>query len=128
MKIAPEIERGSIFIKDMKLSQLRLLKDGDLDWFLLIPRKENMIDWSDLTLEDQSILCSEITEVSNLLKAAVAPDKINVGSLGNMVPQLHIHIIARYKNDRAWPAAIWGTQSIKDFDQERVDYWKSKLI
>ena len=127
MKIAPEIERDSIFIKDLELSQLRLFKDGDLDWFLLIPRVEGAKDWSDLELKEQEVLCKEITEISNYLKAEVGPDKINVASLGNMVPQLHIHIIARYKSDRAWPAPIWGTESSSEFKLERLDFWISKL-
>jgi diadenosine tetraphosphate (Ap4A) HIT family hydrolase len=116
----------SEYLATFKLSELRLLKDGDLDWFLLIPLKENIIDWCDLKIDDQKTLCEEIDFVSRLLKSE-GVDKINVGSLGNMVPQLHIHIIGRMKSDRAWPNAIWGTKSINDFDSSRVDYWKSKV-
>lgn len=126
MKINERILQDSEFIKDLELSQLRLLKDGDLDWFLLIPRKEGMVDWSDLSIEDQKTLCEEITLVSEKLKE-VNPDKINVASLGNMVPQLHIHVIARYKTDRAWPGAIWGSESLKEFSPEKVNYWKVKF-
>jgi len=126
MKINERIEADSEFITRLKLSELRLIKDGDLDWFVLIPLREEMKDWSDLTMEDQFELCREVTLVSEKLKT-VSPDKINVASLGNMVPQLHIHVLARFKTDRAWPGAIWGSEAMSEFNSERVEYWKEQF-
>ena len=107
MLIDKRIENDSEYIQDLELSQLRLYKDGDLDWFLLIPRVEGVKDWHELDENLQMQLTREINYCCKLLEKYAKPDKINVGSLGNMVPQMHIHIIARYKNDRAWPNAIW---------------------
>lgn len=126
MQINERILADSEYITKLKLSEVRLIKDGDLDWFVLIPLKEGKKDWSDLEMEDQFELCREISLVSEKLEA-VSPDKINVASLGNMVPQLHIHVLARYKNDRAWPGAIWGTPSSKEFDSSRVEFWIRKF-
>jgi diadenosine tetraphosphate (Ap4A) HIT family hydrolase len=126
MQINERILADSEFITKLKLSEVRLIKDGDLDWFVLIPLKEGKKDWSDLDIEDQFELCREISLVSEKL-GDVNPDKINVASLGNMVPQLHIHVLARYKNDRAWPGAIWGTQASKEFDKSRAEFWIGKF-
>lgn len=121
-----KILKDSEFIKELELSQLRLIRDGDLDWFILIPRKEHMKDWADLTLEDQALLCAEISLISEKL-AVCKGDKINVASLGNMVPQLHIHVLVRYKTDRAWPAAIWGSEPHLEFKPERVKFWQEQF-
>lgn len=128
--IDSKLLNDSEFIADLELSQLRLLKDGELDWFLLIPRKETnhensyFIEWTDLQVEDQVQLTKEIDFVSRLLKDHVGPDKINIASIGNIVSQLHVHIIARYKTDRAWPKTIWGTESKQKLDVKRVSYWQ----
>lgn len=122
MQINERILADSEFISKLNLSELRLIKDGDVDWFVLIPLKEGKKDWSDLEMEDQFELCREISLVSEKL-AVVNPDKVNVASLGNVVPQLHVHVLARYKNDRAWPGAIWGTEAKEDFKEERVKFW-----
>ncbi|OUR99735.1 hypothetical protein A9Q84_01545 [Halobacteriovorax marinus] len=127
MEIDERLLNDSEAIVSMDLCELRLIKDGEVDWFLLIPLRENMIDWSDLTLEDQMTLSYEITLVSRKLKE-MEVDKINVGSLGNIVPQLHIHVIGRKKTDRAWPNAIWGTSSPKAFESSRVDFWKDQFL
>jgi diadenosine tetraphosphate (Ap4A) HIT family hydrolase len=116
----------SEYIADLKLSQLRLIRDGELDWFMLIPKREKIVEWCELEMSDQKVLCEEIDLVSKLLKSE-GVDKVNIGSLGNMVPQLHIHIIGRKKSDRAWPNAIWGTSTELEFNSNRVNYWKSKL-
>lgn len=127
MLIDKRIENDSEYIQDLELSQLRLYKDGDLDWFLLIPRVEGVKDWHELDENLQMQLTREINYCCKLLEKYAKPDKINVGSLGNMVPQMHIHIIARYKNDRAWPHAIWGSQSKKTYQSFMADDWRIKL-
>jgi diadenosine tetraphosphate (Ap4A) HIT family hydrolase len=110
----------SLFVKDLQLSQLRLLKDEEVPWVLLVPRRENLSEIMDLDEKDQKELISEIAFVSKMMKINFAPDKINIGALGNIVPQLHIHIIARYNNDRAWPGSIWGTATTKKLSQESL--------
>ena len=127
MKIDPILEKDSIFITDLKLSQVRMIPDGENPWFILVPRKLDIIEWVDLSIEDQYILTEEISLISEVLKKNTRPDKINVASLGNQVPQLHVHVIARFKRDRAWPNAIWGTKSSKDFNPDSIEFWKESL-
>ncbi len=126
MKINERIVKDSEFLLKLNLSELRLLKDGDVDWFVLIPLKENMIEWCDLSSEDQIELTKEISTLTKLLKD-MGYDKVNIGSLGNIVPQLHIHVIGRRKSDRAWPGPIWGTTNMNEFNSEKVAFWKEKL-
>ena len=125
MQIHERLEADSLFIKDLELSQLRMIPDGENPWFLLIPRKEGLVDWSDMAKEDQHQLTDEIDYVCNIIKTNINTDKLNVASLGNMVPQLHIHIIARFKGDRAWPGAIWDTESSKQFSDEIFKEWSA---
>ena len=126
-KLDHRIEATSYHIKNLELCELRLVGDGENPWFLLIPKEENIIDWNDLSLEKQFILTKEIDYICRELKHYTNPDKINVGSLGNMVPQMHVHIISRYKNDRAWPGAIWGTTAKKSFQMEEIELWKKRF-
>ncbi|MBL7663762.1 MAG: HIT domain-containing protein [Bacteriovoracaceae bacterium] len=124
MKIDERLQNDSEFICEFKLCQLRLMKDGELDWFLLIPRQANMKDWHDLELEHQYQLTREIDLVCKLLKAKAPCEKLNVANLGNIVNQFHVHVVARQKADRAWPGPIWGTKAAKVFDLKKVEFWK----
>lgn len=123
----PRLEDSSVFVCDLDLCQVRLNFDGDLDWLLLIPKRAGLEELIDLDEKDQAQLVKEVNFVSRVLKDEVRPDKINVASLGNQVPQLHIHVIARYKNDRAWPGATFGHPPINEFDEQRAEFWKQKL-
>ena len=127
MEIDKRILKDSDFIKELALCQLRLYRDGDLDWFILIPKRDNTIEWTDLSAVDQSVLTQEIDFVCQKLKRYSRPDKINIGALGNMVPQLHIHIIARYRTDRAWPGAIWNTQCKKSYQNYMAKEWINRF-
>ncbi len=127
MEIDKRILKDSTFLKGLGLCQLRLYKDGDLDWFLLVPQRENIVDWTDLTAKEQQVLTTEINYVCTLLKKYSKPDKINIGTLGNMVPQMHVHIIARMKNDRAWPGPIWGTKTLKNYQPFMAEIWSRRL-
>ncbi|WP_127716914.1 HIT domain-containing protein [Halobacteriovorax sp. HLS] len=126
MKINERLVNDSEHIANLCLSELRLIRDGELDWFMLIPLKDGLTEWFELSHEDQCKLSEEITLVSKLLKSEDIT-KVNVGSLGNVVSQLHIHIIGRKSSDRAWPNAVWGTQSPNPFNMERVEYWREKF-
>jgi diadenosine tetraphosphate (Ap4A) HIT family hydrolase len=101
------IDSGSVFICDLDLCQLRLMDDCRYPWLLLIPRRAGVAELFDLTTEDQSALMREITKVSSALKQLTSCTKINVATLGNKVPQLHVHVIARNSGDTAWPGAVW---------------------
>ena len=117
----------SEYICDLKLCQVRLQRDGELDWFVLIPKRDNLIELIDLNRDEQIELIEEIDYVSRKIMDCCAPDKVNVANLGNVVSQLHIHVLARYKTDRAWPGPIWGTSCGKQFDQKKIEFWKEKF-
>lgn len=121
------IENDSVLIKDLDLCQLRLLKDQELDWFLLVPKRASIFEIYELDQADQLMLLEEINYVSRKLVDLTSPDKLNVAAIGNIVSQLHIHIIARFKSDRAWPNTVWGTKSIEQFDESKINYWQSKI-
>lgn len=126
MFIDPQIEKNSIPLCDLSLCQLRLQKDGELDWMILIPKRTGLVEWSDLSAEEQNLLTGEIDFTCRLLKAFGMVEKLNIGSLGNIVPQLHIHIVGRRASDRAWPGPIWGTVTEKLITQEREKFWQEK--
>ena len=125
--VDPVIEQNSIFIRDLGLSTVYLKNDKENPWFILVPRKAGAVELIDLNHEEQTMLMEEITIVSEFLKSHYRPYKMNVGSLGNIVTQLHIHIIARNPNDRAWPGPIWGTPTTQEFDFNEVENIKSNF-
>lgn len=109
MILDPRLESSSSFIINLDLCQVRLSHNAAFPWLLLIPQHENIIEIIDLNSCDQALLMQEIALASQLMKTLFQPDKLNVASLGNAVPQLHIHIIARYQTDQAWPNPMWNT-------------------
>ena len=122
-----ELEKNSFLIAQLQLSELYVKDDKDNPWFVLVPRKMNASELIDLTHEEQCILMEEVTIVSEFLKQFYRPRKINVGALGNIVQQLHIHVLARYEGDRAWPQALWGTAPSNHFDQVEFENIKSNF-
>ena len=122
------LENDTIFIKDLDFSKLLLMNDCNYPWLILVPRLENITEIYELSLKNQQILMSEITKISQLLKREFVADKINVAALGNMVSQLHIHIVARYKNDISWPNPIWGNAERKEYNDKQLSDIKAKLI
>lgn len=125
--IDPELEKNSFFVTDLELSKVYVKNDKENPWFVLIPKKAHATELMDLTHEEQCILMEEITMVSDFLKNFYKPSKLNVGALGNMVRQLHIHVIARYENDRAWPQALWGTTPSQIFEEVELENIRSNF-
>lgn len=125
--IDPELEKGSFFIAELELSSLYVKNDKENPWFVLVPRKANASELVDLTHEEQCMLMEEVTLVSEFLKMYYKPFKINIGALGNIVRQLHVHVIARYETDRAWPQALWGTTPSEHFEQFELENIKSNF-
>lgn len=111
MFLDPRLQNSSSLIVVLELCQVRLSHNSAFPWVLLIPQREEIKEIIDLNLPDQQRLMQEIGITSQVLKNLFHPDKLNIASLGNIVPQLHIHIIARYINDPAWPNPVWNTVS-----------------
>jgi len=98
-------------VAELTLCALRLMNDARFPWAVLIPRRPDIREIHQLTQADQRQLLAEITRVSAAMERAWRADKMNVAALGNMVPQLHIHVIARFEGDAAWPGPVWGAGS-----------------
>ena len=84
------------------------MNDSNYPWFILVPRRSNIVELFDLSKEDRNQLDYETVEVSKFINNSFKPDKINIATLGNIVSQFHVHIIARFSNDKAWPEPVWG--------------------
>ncbi|MEN1727629.1 MAG: HIT family protein [Pseudomonadota bacterium] len=125
----PRLKADSMPVLDLPLCSLRLMNDQRFPWLLLIPRRSGMEEILDLSREDQQQLWVEIRQVTRAMQALLAPDKLNVAALGNQVRQLHVHVIARYQDDDAWPAPVWGVGSPVDYGAESplIDRFRAAL-
>ncbi len=92
----------------MTLSRVLLLNDANYPWFILVPEREGVTEIHELAHDDQVLLIEESSLLASALETVLRPDKLNIAALGNMVAQLHVHHIARYRTDVAWPAPVWG--------------------
>ena len=104
----PQLAADTFEIGRLELSRVLLMNDSRYPWLILVPEKPDLVELVDLGNTDLSRLTSEIRRASLALRECFSPDKLNVAALGNMVPQLHVHVIARFRNDSAWPRPVWG--------------------
>lgn len=121
------LEKDSVFVADLPLSQVRLLKNAAWPWVMLIPRRNNMRDVIDLTIDEQHQLTDEIAQVSFVMRSLCNSHKLNVANLGNVVSQLHVHVVARFEGDPAWPAPIWGSGFSEEYDAQKMQNIVSAL-
>lgn len=105
------LERDTHPVTELGLCEVRLMDNRNFPWLVLVPMVAGASEWIDLEREQQHLLSDEIMIASHLLRALVTPDKLNVATLGNQVSQLHLHVIARYTTDAAWPNPVWGGAS-----------------
>lgn len=119
LKLDPRLAADSVFIADGPLSQLRLMDDARFPWLLLVPRVPGAVEWVDLDGASQRLLLAEINQASALLRQHFAPiDKLNIGALGNIVRQLHVHVVGRREGDAAWPGPVWGAGPRRSYGGE----------
>ncbi|WP_404420080.1 HIT domain-containing protein [Marinospirillum sp.] len=116
----PRLEADSIFLGQLPLCQLRLINDSRYPWLLLVPAQADRVEITDLSAEDYQQLWSEVRQVSEGLQSLFQPDKLNVATLGNLVPQLHLHVIARFKTDATWPGPVWGQGEAVAYTQDEL--------
>jgi diadenosine tetraphosphate (Ap4A) HIT family hydrolase len=120
-KLDSRLKNDCFLIKELKLSKLLLMNNKLYPWFILVPKRSNITEIIDLNFEDQKILLSEINEISKIIQQKYQPDKLNIAALGNVVSQLHIHIIARYKNDATFPQPVWVSNKKEEYGDEIND-------
>jgi len=123
----PRLEGDSLPVLDLPLSTVRLLKDANYPWLLLIPRKPDLVEIIDLDDADQQQLMREIALTSRVLRDVTVCEKLNVGALGNQVSQLHVHVIGRFRDDAAWPGPIWGAAPVKPYDDAADEHLIGRL-
>ncbi|GAL14482.1 diadenosine tetraphosphate (Ap4A) hydrolase and other HIT family hydrolases [Vibrio astriarenae] len=107
-ELHPQLVKDTNLIGQFPLCVALLHKDNAVPWIILVPKRENLSELHHLPMKEQQQFLLESQAVSQALEATFQPDKLNFGALGNMVPQLHIHHIARFKDDIAWPGPVWG--------------------
>ena len=113
-KINKKLLKSSHHIAELRLCSLRLHDNSKFPWVILIPKRKNVTDISDLNFKDQFSLMKEIVYVSKIMKKMFKTNKINTEKIGNLVPQLHIHVIARSKKDSSWPLSVWVVKGKKN--------------
>ncbi len=124
----PRLDADTTPVTDLPLSTLRLARDARFPWLILVPRRAGLAEIIDLEEADRAALFAEITLVSRALRAATRCDKLNVAALGNQVRQLHVHVIARFATDEAWPAPVWGRGSPVAYDAAARDRLVADLL
>ena len=112
----PQLAADTTLVGDLPLSRVLLMNDANYPWLILVPRLPAITEIIDLEENAQIQLTGEIAKAAEALKALTACDKLNVAALGNMVPQLHVHVIARRRSDAAWPKPVWGVVPAKPYD------------
>ena len=117
----PQLERDTTPLGDLPLSRVLIINDANYPWLLLVPRRAGAVEVIDLDEVERAQLMSEIALTSRALKDVTECDKLNVAALGNAVPQLHVHIIARRKTDKAWPKPVWGAVPPISHDSKELD-------
>jgi diadenosine tetraphosphate (Ap4A) HIT family hydrolase len=103
-----QLQKDCTVIGELPLSMLLLMNDANYPWCVLVPRQADKREWYDLDAKDQHQLLTEVNALAEFLQQQTGAKKMNIGALGNMVPQLHVHVIARFEHDIAWPAPVWG--------------------
>lgn len=120
-KLDKILENDCFLIKDLELSKLLLMNNKLYPWLILVPQRPDMMEIIDLNCNDQQTLLKEINYVSKIIKNIYKPDKLNIANLGNIVSQLHIHIIARYKNDNSFPKPVWIDNNRTYYNNEDIE-------
>jgi len=116
----PQLERDTANLGDLPLSRVLVINDANYPWLLLVPRRPDIVEVIDLDEVAQAQLMTEIARVSRALREVTECHKLNVAAVGNAVPQLHVHIIARFRNDAAWPKPVWGAAPPRAYERETL--------
>jgi diadenosine tetraphosphate (Ap4A) HIT family hydrolase len=130
-QLDPRLDNDSLFLVDWPLCRVLRMNDRAYPWLILVPRRAGKRDLIDLSTADQAVLMGEINRASRAIQNALKAEKLNVAALGNVVAQLHIHVIGRFIDDPAWPRPIWGVQAPLPFDSDEAEVeviqWRERL-
>lgn len=130
-ELHPQLAADTHHVASLPLCDVLLMNDANYPWLILVPRVTDASELLDLSESDRTRLWQEIDIAAQALRDQFAPDKLNIAALGNMVSQLHVHVIARFKNDPAWPKPVWGAQPAKPYSAaeiaERIEALRTHL-
>ncbi|QRY79024.1 HIT domain-containing protein [Pseudomonas sp. PDNC002] len=121
------LQQDCVLVGDFPLSSLLLMNDSQYPWFILVPRREDVSEIFQLDADDQRQLWHEATQLAEILKDTFDADKMNVANLGNVVSQLHVHVIVRKIDDAAWPGPVWGKHPAVPYNEEQLGRVREKL-
>lgn len=124
----PQLKKDCFVLGEFSLCSLLLLDDANYPWFILLPNREGAREIHLLAEQDQQQLLAESMFFSRCLQQVFQPDKLNIAALGNVVPQLHIHHIARLTTDACWPAPVWGAVEAIPYQQKQLETIKNQLL
>ncbi|ABD80172.1 HIT domain-containing protein [Saccharophagus degradans] len=131
-ELHPQLKQDTVIVGQFNLSLVLLHKDANYPWCILVPKRSNMNEIHHLSEVDQIQLIKESSHLSEVMTSIFAPDTMNIAELGNLVPQLHLHHVARYKTDACWPAAVWGAKPPAVYTEgvmeERLQRLQSSLV
>lgn len=125
-KLDKRLEKDTFLIKNLENFQVRLMNAKDFFWIVLIPNKANLIELSDLNINERNYLMNFAIDLGKFIKSAEKYDKVNIGILGNVVSQLHLHVVLRKIDDTAWPGPVWG-MDFNHLDKKTKKY-RSELV
>jgi diadenosine tetraphosphate (Ap4A) HIT family hydrolase len=121
------LRTDTLDVTRLRLSRVLLMNDSSFPWLILVPEKENIRELHDLDEKDLAVLIEEIALASRIIQHLDEPDKINIGCLGNLVPQLHVHVIGRFESDRAWPGPVWGAGPAQPYGDDTREETRAKF-
>ena len=123
----PQLKRDTVNLGDLPLSRVLVNDDANYPWLILVPRRPNLVEVIDLDEGAQAQLMREITRVARALREITTSHKLNIAALGNVVPQLHVHVIARFRDDAAWPNPVWNVVPRRAYAQEELEAFTRPL-
>ena len=123
----PQLAQDTVPLGDLPLARVLLAKDANYPWLILVPRLPGLVELIDLEENAQVQLLGEIAAAARTLKSVTRCDKLNIAALGNAVPQLHVHVIARFRSDAAWPKPVWGVAPPRPYDREELHLFGQPL-
>jgi diadenosine tetraphosphate (Ap4A) HIT family hydrolase len=123
----PRLEADTQHVASLELSDVRLMNDARFPWLVLVPRRVDLVEICDLAAAEQALLWQEANRAAQVLREIAPFDKLNLGALGNIVRQLHVHVVGRREGDAAWPGPVWGSGRALPYDEAALGQLKLRL-
>lgn len=123
----PRLAQDTVEVARLHLCRVLVMKDRRFPWLVLVPERESVREIHELAPEDRAVLVEEIARAGEVLMRLFQPDKLNVGALGNLVPQLHVHVVARRTTDPAWPGPVWGSGAAVPYEEDALAELRERL-